>query len=184
MLRFDHPTSDGSYDCLVWWNGGQGSVVNTDGTRITVGRGLLRGAAAGAAGTTFLNVVAYMDMVVRARPASSAPEEAAERLAAALNITIPGDEAQRKNRVAGLGPLTGLAAGIGVGMIAGIARAAGWRSGLVATGLATAVGAMIAGDAPIAMLGVSDPRTWTIADWASDVVPHLAYGMVTAAIVS
>jgi len=26
----------------------------------------------------------------------------------------------------------------------------------------------------------SDPRSWAAADWASDVVPHLAYGVVTA----
>jgi hypothetical protein len=31
----------------------------------------------------------------------------------------------------------------------------------------------------MAVLGVSDPRTWSAADWISDVVPHLAYGVVT-----
>ena len=35
---------------------------------------MLRGAAAGAAGTTALNVVTYLDMAVRGRPASSTPE--------------------------------------------------------------------------------------------------------------
>ena len=35
----------------------------------SVWRGLLRGAAAGAAGTTALNTVTYLDMVVRGRPA-------------------------------------------------------------------------------------------------------------------
>jgi hypothetical protein len=30
-------------------------------------------------------------------------------------------------------------------------------------------------------LGISDPRTWAAKDWVSDIVPHLAYGMVTAA---
>jgi hypothetical protein len=33
-------------------------------------KGLARGAAAGAAGTTALNAVTYLDMAVRARPAS------------------------------------------------------------------------------------------------------------------
>ena len=42
---------------------------------------------------------------------------------------------------------------------------------------------MIATDAPMAALGVSDPRTWKPADWASDALPHLAYGMTTAAVV-
>jgi hypothetical protein len=36
-------------------------------------KGVLRGAAAGAAGTTALNAVTYLDMVVRGRPASDAP---------------------------------------------------------------------------------------------------------------
>lgn len=34
-------------------------------------------------------------------------------------------------------------------------------------------------DAPIARLGVSDPRTWSARDWASDVVPHVVHGLVT-----
>ena len=29
------------------------------------------------------------------------------------------------------------------------------------------------------VLGVTDPRTWAAADWISDAVPHLAYGVVT-----
>ena len=39
--------------------------------------------------------------------------------------------------------------------------------------------AMAASDVSIALTGVSDPRTWTPADWASDVIPHLVYGLVT-----
>ncbi|HEV7623003.1 MAG TPA: hypothetical protein VGO26_02625 [Amnibacterium sp.] len=39
------------------------------------------GSAAGADGTTALNAVAYLDMVLRARPASSTPETSVERLA-------------------------------------------------------------------------------------------------------
>jgi hypothetical protein len=34
-------------------------------------------------------------------------------------------------------------------------------------------GAMVA-------LGLTDPRSWTAADWLSDVLPHIAYGAVTA----
>jgi hypothetical protein len=34
---------------------------------------------------------------------------------------------------------------------------------------------------PMAALDVTDPRTWSPSDWASDVVPHLAYGCTTAA---
>ncbi len=40
---------------------------------------------------------------------------------------------------------------------------------------------MAASDVPIAALGVSDPRTWSLSDWASDVIPHLIYGVATVA---
>ena len=39
---------------------------------------------------------------------------------------------------------------------------------------------MAASDIPIAALGVSDPATWGISGWVADIVPHLAYGLVTA----
>jgi hypothetical protein len=35
----------------------------------------------------------------------------------------------------------------------------------------------------MAALGVSDPTTWSATDWISDVVPHLVYGLVTAAVI-
>jgi hypothetical protein len=31
-------------------------------------------------------------------------------------------------------------------------------------------------------LGVTDPRTWPASSWLSDLLPHLAYGVVTAAV--
>ena len=31
-------------------------------------------------------------------------------------------------------------------------------------------------------LGVDDPRSWSASSWLSDLVPHLAYGAVAAAI--
>src|SRR5918998_5620893 len=89
---------------------------------------VLRGAAAGAAGTSALNAVTYLDMVVRGRPSSSTPEQTVEKLADKAHVPIPGDEDTRSNRVQGLGPLTGLVAGIGVGVLAGLARAAGFRT--------------------------------------------------------
>jgi hypothetical protein len=30
------------------------------------------------------------------------------------------------------------------------------------------------------VLGVTDPRTWSVVDWISDLVPHFGYGVVTA----
>jgi hypothetical protein len=43
-------------------------------------RSVLTGAAAGAAGTTGLNAVTYMDMAGRGRPVSGAPEDTVDRL--------------------------------------------------------------------------------------------------------
>ena len=44
-------------------------------------RVLLKGALAGAAGTAALNGVTYLDMAVRARPASEAPQQAVDKVA-------------------------------------------------------------------------------------------------------
>jgi hypothetical protein len=148
------------------------------------GRALLVGLVAGAAGTTALNVVTYLDVAVRARPGSTAPEDTAAKLADKLGIDIPGDEDEAANRLAGLGPLVGIAAGVGVGAAVGLARALGFRPPLVLAGVLAGGLAMAAADAPMAVLGVSDPRTWGRADWLSDAVPHLVYGAVTTAVVA
>lgn len=42
---------------------------------------------------------------------------------------------------------------------------------------------LAAGAAAMAALGVSDPRSWSATAWLSDAVPHLAYGLVTAAVI-
>ena len=139
---------------------------------------LLRGAAAGAAGTTALNAVTYLDMIGRGRSASATPETTVEKLAEKTHLTIPGDEQTRQNRVQGLGPMTGLVAGVGVGALVGLIRALGYRSQpLVGTGLITA-GVLVSTNGPMTVLGVTDPRTWSAVDWISDVVPHVAYAAV------
>ena len=78
----------------------------------------------------------------------------------------------------GLGPLTGLAAGIGIGVLAGLARAAGYRSTPPVGALLTSVGALVGTNGPMTVLGITDPRTWSRTDWISDLVPHAAYGAV------
>ena len=138
----------------------------------------LRGAAAGAAGSTALNATTYLDMVIRGRGTSSTPEQTVEELAMKAHVAIPGEGDTRANRVQGLGPLTGLVAGVGVGVLAGLARAAGLRSGPVAGTALTTVAVLVAANGPMTVLGVTDPRTWSATDWASDIVPHLAYGAV------
>ena len=135
---------------------------------------ILRGTAAGAAGTTALNLVTYGDMAVRGRPTSSTPQQTVERLAATAHLAIPGDGKRRKNRVEGLGALTGLVAGIGVGGLLGLARASGLRTGTLLTTLTV----LVSTNAPMTVLGITDPRTWSRPDWISDIVPHLAYAAV------
>jgi hypothetical protein len=40
--------------------------------------------------------------------------------------------------------------------------------------------AMAVGNGPMTVLGVTDPRRWSVADWVADVAPHLAYAVVSA----
>ncbi|MBB3085229.1 hypothetical protein [Geodermatophilus sabuli] len=138
----------------------------------------LRGAAAGAAGSTALNAVTYLDMAVRGRASSSTPEQTVEILAEKAHVPIPGDDETRQNRVQGLGPLSGLVAGIGVGVLVGLVRAAGFRSQPLVGTLLTTAGVLVAANGPMTVLGITDPRTWSTTDWVSDLVPHLVYGAV------
>lgn len=138
----------------------------------------LRGAAAGAAATSALNAVTYLDMAVRGRGASSTPEQTVEKLAAKAHVPIPGQGDTRDHRVQGLGPLSGLSAGVGFGVAVGLLRAAGFRSRPVAGTLLISAGILVATNGPMTALGVTDPRTWSRTDWLSDLVPHLAYGAV------
>src|SRR5262245_47011647 len=147
-------------------------------------RTLFAGAAAGAAGTTALNAITYVDMVVRARPASDIPERMVEKLAQVSGVEIPGDDAARANRTAGLGPLSGLAVGIGIGVVFAVLRRVGFRPPPLAASVLVGGTAMLAADGPMGRLHLTDPRQWSVVDWASDAVPHLGYGMVTAAVLA
>lgn len=142
---------------------------------------LLRGALAGAAGTTALNAATYADMALRGRGASETPEQTVDRLAEKAGITVPGDDDRRSNRFSGLGALLGISTGVAVGAGYGLARRLGWRPRLPVAGLAAGGAAMAGSSAPMIIFGITDPRRWRPADWVSDIVPHLAYGLVTAA---
>ncbi|MEV6292690.1 hypothetical protein AB0M41_20145 [Streptomyces sp. NPDC051896] len=141
-------------------------------------RTIARGCAAGAAGTTALNAVSYLDMALRGRPSSSIPEAVVEKITTKAGHPVP-DGKGRDNRLSALGALSGTAVGVGTGVLVALLHRARLRPhawlGAVLTG---ALGMTLA-DVPIAGLDISDPRTWSPADWASDVIPHLAYGMVT-----
>jgi hypothetical protein len=147
-------------------------------------RRLLQGAAAGAAGTTALNALTYLDMTLRGRPPSSTPERTVETMSGAVGVGIPGDDQTRPNRVQGLGALMGLATGVLVGAALGAADEASGgvlhRLPASVLGAGVATSALVGANGPMALMGISDPRTWSASDWASDLVPHLGYGLVTA----
>src|SRR5437763_3249027 len=92
------------------------------GQRAGMLKRLMQGAAAGAAGTTALNAATCLDMVLRARPSSSTPEQAVEKLAERAGTGIPGEAEERQNRLQGLGALSGLAVGVLIGALAGELR--------------------------------------------------------------
>ena len=145
---------------------------------------ILRGAAAGAAGTTALNAASYLDMAIRARPASETPQRAIDKIASDSGHPVPGQGQERQNRLQGLGPLAGIVTGVGIGAVAGLMRPVltklpSWF-GVTVLGAA----AMAAADVPLTQLGVTDPRKWSSTEWVSDAVPHLCYGMATYATLS
>jgi hypothetical protein len=144
-----------------------------------MGTGLLAGAAAGAAGTAALNAATYLDMTVRGRAASSTPQQTVEVVEDRLPVSVPGEGEARENRVSGLGSLSGIVTGVGIGAAFGVLRRAGLRPSLPVGAVLVGLAAMASTGASMVRLGVSDPRTWSAADWLSDLVPHLIYGGVT-----
>ena len=143
-------------------------------------RRILRGAAAGAAGTTALHAVTYADMALRGRPPSRTPEESVEKIARMLGADLPGDAGARENRLQGLGALAGMATGVLVGAAYGAVEGLVRRQQPALRGVLVGTAALVGANAPMAVLGISDPRSWSAADWVSDLVPHVAYGLVTA----
>jgi hypothetical protein len=142
-------------------------------------RTLFRGTVAGAAGTTALNAVTYVDMVVRGRPPSSTPDRTVEQLMARVGLSVPGDGDRRSNRVSALGTLGGLLTGVASGAALAVVLSVGpRRTPLAASAIAT-VAALLAGNGPMTVLGVTNPREWSASDLAADLIPHVAYGLVT-----
>jgi hypothetical protein len=142
----------------------------------------LHGVIAGAAGAMALDITTYGDMLLRGRGASGVPAHVAGAFADALGIaglaTARQEEAAANRREAA-GALLGYATGIGIGGLYGVLRGSRGSVSTPLAGVALGILAMIASDLPIALTGASDPRTWTPVDWASDLIPHLIYGLVT-----
>ncbi|SFO56258.1 hypothetical protein SAMN05216207_108910 [Pseudonocardia ammonioxydans] len=145
----------------------------------------IAGVAAGAAGTTALNATTYLDMAVLARPASTTPEQTVGRLEDAVPSALSQDgpnSLAADNRRSGLGALLGIAAGLGTGMAYGLIAPRLARLPLWARGAGAGLAANVASTAPMTALGVTDPRRWPGNSWIRDLVPHVAFGVATAAV--
>ena len=75
----------------------------------------VRGLAAGAAGPTALNLASYLDMTIRARPASDTAAATASGRAGMVRIDL-GDGTTGEIRSNGHGSVLGIATGITVGL--------------------------------------------------------------------
>ncbi len=151
---------------------------------MTLLRSLWHGLLAGGAGTTALNIVSYADMARRGRDASSAPADLVAEVARRHDVDVPGTGDERSHRLSALGALSGSASGLGIGALGGVLRGIGVRPGALAGSVVAGAGAMAATDGALAAYGVSDPASWSRADWTADALPHLAYGAVTHATLS
>lgn len=133
---------------------------------------------AGAVGATALNAITYLDMTLRGRPASHTPETSAARLADTIGLNL-GPEPTATHRRTGLGALLGYTVATATALTATILtrhQAAHTPTLAITLGLA----AMLTSTTPTTLLGVTNPRHWTRADWLSDLIPHLAYGTAAA----
>jgi hypothetical protein len=152
-------------------------------------RGLTLGAVAGAAGTLALDMISYGDMAVRGRASSDMPAEVVRRVSEKVDFTplsVPNERADdvTKNRRSAVGALTGYSIGIGIGALYGACAYAmpPGRRGTLNQSLFLAGIAMAASDVPAQLLGATNVKEWSPASWASDIVPHIAYGVITAAV--
>lgn len=151
----------------------------------SIGEKLLWGAAAGAAGSTALKITTYLDMVVRGRPSSGLPANVAGSMADAAGIQALSSENEdeaAQNRRSGAGALLGYVSGLGIGMAYSALTSGKGKSHPLRTGVVLGLAAMAMSDVPIVLTGNGDPRTWGLTAWLSDLIPHLAYGLVTAAV--
>lgn len=147
-------------------------------------RNVLAGIVAGAAGTTALNALSFMDMAVRARPASTTPADTVHKTEQLLGLRLSEEHHNSTgadNRRSALGALLGIASGLSVGGLYGLVAPRVDRAPVILLGVGAGVVANVGTTGPMVALGITDPRTWSAGSWLADLVPHLAYGLATAA---
>jgi hypothetical protein len=70
---------------------------------------------------------------------------------------------------------------LATGAVYGLLRPHLRRVPLGVLGVGAGQAANVGTTGPMAALGVTDPRSWPADSWVSDLIPHLAYGLATAA---
>ncbi|WP_031031555.1 hypothetical protein [Streptomyces sp. NRRL WC-3725] len=143
-------------------------------------RSLTKGLLAGAAGTVALNVVSYGDMLLRGRGSSNMPATVAGKLAGGVGVRL-GEGEDEAHREEALGALLGYVTGLGVGAAYGLVRRDGHLP-VWAAGPLLGAAAMAGSDVPATAMKVTDPTTWSLSSWVSDVIPHMAYGFTAASV--
>ena len=141
---------------------------------------LIRLIAAGAAGIVAMELVSYVDMFIRGRPASDQPQQVGERLAERIEVATGEGEAAQAQRQA-LGALVGYVDGLALPTALALMGAGRWS--FVTRAVALTAGAMVGSAALPIALGITDPRRWTLDDWLTDLWPHVGYG-ITAGLVT
>jgi hypothetical protein len=81
-----------------------------------------------------------------------------------------------------LGALMGFGVGLGLGTAYGAFRLSLPHLPVPLTGILLGAAAMAASDVPSIKLDVTNPAEWGTSGWFADIVPHLAYGLVTASV--
>lgn len=147
-------------------------------------RSIVAGGIAGAAGEMVLNILSYLDMFVRARPASQMPGKVAVKLAdlGGIDLAKPGERPEKlEARQESAGALMGYGVAIGVGAGYAVLRRLGLRLPIPVAGLVIGGTAMVFPDSDATVLGATDPGSWGVSGSALDAIPHAAYGIATAA---
>ncbi|MBC7374876.1 MAG: hypothetical protein H7323_12885 [Frankiales bacterium] len=141
--------------------------------------GLTSGMIAGAAGSTALNAFTYTQQALNGQPSGATPDQAAQAVIQSVGAEVPGTPDKKAARLEGLGPLSGLGVGLGLGALGGLLRAFGVKIPIGAAPVVLGLGAMAISDGVMTAVGITDPRSWTPKSVVQDGVPHLVYGAVT-----
>lgn len=157
---------------------------------------IVAGLVAGAAGTLAMQLAGHLDALIRGEAPSRSAAEIGGRLADEIGLPLDYDvdaddtssdggsetlDKRIQRRQEALGTLVEIGNGLTIGLLYGVARVVLPKAPSWLAGGALGALSMAAADYPAARLGVTDPERWRGTDWLADVVPHMVYGVVTAA---